>query len=68
MPGIPPDEALDRIAGLQISAGAGSPDHQVRVRHFAPDSPWEVAVPARPTGQTALSAAQNPQKSEPQLS
>eukprot|EP00969_Alexandrium_andersonii_P353502 15440067-Alexandrium_andersonii.AAC.1 len=24
--------------------------------------PWEVAVPARPTGQTALSAARNPQK------
>eukprot|EP00969_Alexandrium_andersonii_P155427 6872018-Alexandrium_andersonii.AAC.1 len=27
-----------------------------------PSPPWEVAVPARPTGQTALFAARNPWK------
>eukprot|EP00969_Alexandrium_andersonii_P173911 7687973-Alexandrium_andersonii.AAC.1 len=36
-------------------------------RYYAPNPPWEVAVPARPTGQTALSAARNLHTSEPPI-
>eukprot|EP00969_Alexandrium_andersonii_P023674 1033299-Alexandrium_andersonii.AAC.1 len=42
-----------------------SPDPLVGVNCFAPNSPLEVAAPARPTGQTALSMAQNLHRSEP---
>eukprot|EP00969_Alexandrium_andersonii_P351575 15435751-Alexandrium_andersonii.AAC.2 len=40
----------------------------MKVRHVAPRPPGEVTVPARPMGQTAPSAAGNPQTPEPRFS
>eukprot|EP00969_Alexandrium_andersonii_P363737 15462576-Alexandrium_andersonii.AAC.1 len=48
-----------------VRATTHSPNPLVNVSNFAPNPPWEVAIPARPTGPTALSVARNQTTSEP---